>query len=125
MEEESEAQNSEYVISGEQSQDRKPGTLIPDVCCVCVCVCVCAQPCLTLCDPMDCSLPDSSVHGISEARILSGLPFPSPEDLPDLGIELASPALAGGFFTTESSGKPLIPDTQLLSFTASQRSAAS
>ena len=74
---------------------------------------------------MDCSLPDSSVHGISEARILSGLPFPSPEDLPDLGIELASPALAGGFFTTESSGKPLIPDTQLLSFTASQRSAAS
>ena len=42
MEEESEAQNSEYVISGEQSQDRKPGTLIPDVCCVCVCVCVCS-----------------------------------------------------------------------------------
>ena len=27
--------------------------------------------------------------------------FPSPGDLPDLGIELASPALAGGFFTTE------------------------
>ena len=123
MEEESEAQNSEYVISGEQSQDRKLGTLIPDVCCVCVCVC--AQSCLTLCDPMDCSLPDSSVREISEARILSGLPFPSPVDLPDLGIELESPALAGGFFTTESSGKPLIPDTQLLSFTASQRSAAS
>ena len=28
------------------------------------------QSCLTLCDPMDCSLPDSSVHGISQARIL-------------------------------------------------------
>ena len=123
MEEESEAQNSEYVISGEQSQDRKLGTLIPDVCCVCVCVC--AQSCLTLCDPMDCSLPDSTVREISEARILSGLPFPSPGDLPDLGIELESPALEGGFFTSESSGKPLIPDTQLLSFTASQRSAAS
>ena len=26
--------------------------------------------CLTLCDPMDCSLPDSSVHGILQARIL-------------------------------------------------------
>ena len=31
--------------------------------------CVCAQSCLTL-DPMDCSLPGSSVHGISQARIL-------------------------------------------------------
>ena len=30
--------------------------------------------CLTLCDPMDCSLPGSSVHGILQARILSGLP---------------------------------------------------
>ena len=29
-----------------------------------------AQLCLTLCDPMDCSLPGSSNHGISQARIL-------------------------------------------------------
>ena len=29
-----------------------------------------AQPCLTLSDPMDCSLPDSSVHGIFQARVL-------------------------------------------------------
>ena len=29
-----------------------------------------AQPCLTLCDSMDCSLPDSSVHGIFQARVL-------------------------------------------------------
>ena len=39
----------------------------------------------------------------------SGLPFPSPGDLPDPGIELASPAspaLAGGFFTSESQGSP-------------------
>ena len=28
------------------------------------------QPCLTLCDPMDCSLPDSSTHGIFQARVL-------------------------------------------------------
>ena len=38
-----------------------------------------------------------------------GLPFPPPEDLPDPGIEPASPvasALAGGFFTTEPPGKP-------------------
>jgi len=34
----------------------------------------------------------------------NGLPFPSPGDLPNPGIEPASPALAGGFFTTESPG---------------------
>ena len=36
----------------------------------------------------------------------SGLSCPPPGDLPDLGIEPTSPALAGGFFTTEPSGKP-------------------
>ena len=32
-----------------------------------------APSCLTLCDPMDCNLPDSSVHGILQARILKGV----------------------------------------------------
>ena len=36
----------------------------------------------------------------------SGLPFPSPEDLPDPGIKPASPTLAGGFFTTNHQGSP-------------------
>ena len=36
----------------------------------------------------------------------SGLPFPSPGDLPDSGTESASPALSGRFFTTEPPGKP-------------------
>ena len=31
---------------------------------------VCVQSCPTLCDPMDCSLPGSSVHGLFQARIL-------------------------------------------------------
>ncbi|KAB0345202.1 hypothetical protein FD754_022128 [Muntiacus muntjak] len=53
----------------------------------------------------DLVLPSSSVHGIFQARkeYWSGLPFPTPEDLPDPGIKLtslASPALADGFFTT-------------------------
>ena len=39
------------------------------------------------------SLPDSSVHGILQARILGGLPFPSPGDLPDPGIEPRPPTL--------------------------------
>ena len=45
----------------------------------------------------------------SRREYWSGLPFPSPGDLPNPGIEpvsLASPALAGGFFTTMPSGKP-------------------
>ena len=50
-----------------------------------------AQSCLTLCDPMDCSLPDSSVHGIFQARYWSGLSCPPPGDLPDPGIKLSSP----------------------------------
>ena len=45
--------------------------------CVCVCVCVLVvQLCLTLCDPMDCSLPGSSVYGILQARILEWVAIP-------------------------------------------------
>jgi len=51
-------------------------------------------------------LPGSSVHGISQAGILDGLPFPSPGDLPDPGNEPRSPALVGRFFTTELQGSP-------------------
>ena len=51
-----------------------------------------AQLCLTLCDPMDCSLLGSSLHGILQARVLEWrLPFPSPGDLPDPGIKPGLP----------------------------------
>ena len=47
-----------------------------------------------LCDPMDCSLPGSSVHGILQARIQEWVAMPCPpEGLPHTGIEPASPAL--------------------------------
>ena len=46
-----------------------------------------AQWCPTLCDPMDCSLPSSSVHGILQERILEQLPCPPPGDLPEPGME--------------------------------------
>ena len=36
------------------------------------------QSCPTLCNPMDCSPPDSSIHGILQARVLEWVPFPSP-----------------------------------------------
>ena len=55
----------------------------------------------TLCDPMDCSPPASSVHGILQARILEWLPFPSPEGLPDPGIEPWSPALQADSLPSE------------------------
>ena len=65
-----------------------------------------AQSCPTVCDPMDCSSPGSSVHGISQAIIRSGLPFPSPGDLPDPGMEPRSPALRADSSLTEPPGKP-------------------
>ena len=48
------------------------------------------QSCPALCNPMDCSPPSSSVHGILQARVLEGLPFPSPHDLPNPGFEPGS-----------------------------------
>ena len=64
------------------------------------------QSCLTLCSPVDCTPPGSSVPGIFQAKYWSGLPFPTAEDLPNSGIKAASPALAGRFFTPAPPGKP-------------------
>ena len=63
------------------------------------------QPCLALCDPMDCNASGSSVRGFSRQEYWSGLPCLPPGDLPDPGIEpesLISTAMAGGFFTTSA-----------------------
>ena len=60
-----------------------------------------AQLCPTDCDSKDCSHAGSSDHGIFQARILERVALPSPGDLPNSGIQHMSPALAGGFFTTE------------------------
>ena len=51
---------------------------------------------------MRCSPPDYSVRGISQARILKWVTFPSPGDFPYLRIEPEFPALAGGFFITDA-----------------------
>ena len=64
------------------------------------------QSCLTLWDPMDYSLPDSSVHRIIQARMLQWAAIPSPGYLPNPVIKPVSPTLAGGFFTTVPPGKP-------------------
>ena len=70
-----------------------------------------AQSCQTLCDPMDCSPPGSSLSmEFSRQEHWSGLPFSFPEDLPNPGIELMSPVsstLTDRFFTTKPPGKPV------------------
>ena len=51
-----------------------------------------AQLCLTLCNPMDCSPPGSSVHGIFQARILEWVAISFSGDLPNPGIKSRFPA---------------------------------
>ena len=65
-----------------------------------------AQLCPIPSNPIDHSLPGSSVCGILQATVLSGLPFPSPGDLPDLGIEPGSYALQANSIPCEPPGKP-------------------
>ena len=70
-----------------------------------------AHSCPSFCIPLDYSPPGSSVHGIFQARKLSGLPFSPPGDLPDPGIEPTfpvSPELQADSLSTEPSGKPRI-----------------
>ena len=68
--------------------------------CAVLCCAKLLQPCLTLCDLMDCSLQAPLSMGFSRHEYWSGLPCPPRRDLPDPGIEPASPALAVGFFIT-------------------------
>ena len=68
-----------------------------------------AQSCLTLCDPMDCSLAYQAPLSMDFSRkeYRNGLPFPSPEDHPDPGIKPGSPALEADSLPSEPPGKPI------------------
>ena len=81
------------------------------------------QSCLTPCDPMDCSLIGSSVHGIIQARILEWLPCPLSGNVPNPGIKPVSlifPELAGGFFPLAQPGRLYtVRETQRNKFTPS------
>ena len=85
--------------------------------CVCVCVCVCARARVRalsrvqlFCDPMDCSVGGSSVHGIILTRILKWVAMTSsrgssqPRDRTRVSC---GPDIAGRFFTAEPLGKPI------------------
>ena len=64
------------------------------------------QSCLSLCDPLDSSLPGFSVHGILQAKILEWVAMPSSGDLPHPGIKPRSPALQMDSLPSEPPGKP-------------------
>ena len=65
------------------------------------------QPCPTLCYPLDCSLPGSSVLGdFSRQEYQSGLPCPPPGDLLNPRIKPQSPTLQVDSLLSESPGKP-------------------
>ena len=66
---------------------------------------VLAQSCLILCEPMDCSPPGSSIHGILQARILEwvAIPFSWVSSQPRDQIRIS--CMAGRLFTAESLGK--------------------
>ena len=59
---------------------------------------VCCHLCLTLCNPVDCSPPGSSVRGILQTRMLEWVAISSSRILLNPGIESASPAFVGGVF---------------------------
>ena len=75
-------------------------------CCYCCCS-LAAKSCPTVCGPVDCSLPGSSVHGISQARVLEWIAICSSRKSSQVRDQTPVSYLAGGFFTTEPPGKSL------------------
>ena len=66
-----------------------------------------SQSCLTVCDPWTVAHQAPPSMGFSRQEYWTGLPFPSPGDLPDPGIEPGSPALEANGLTSEPPGKPI------------------
>ena len=67
-----------------------------------------AQSCLTLCDPTDCTDQALRSMGFSRQEHWTGLPCPSPEDLPDVEIEPRCPALQAASLPSELQGSPAL-----------------
>ena len=63
-------------------------------------LCLVAQSCPTLCSPMDCLLPDSSVHGILQTRILEWVAMPSSRGSSQSRNQTGVSCIAGRFFTS-------------------------
>ena len=80
--------------------------------CVCVCVCVCtrtrAQSCVVFATPWTAARQSPLSVGFSRQEYWSGLPFPSPGDLPCPGTEPGSPALQADSLPLAPPGKPKV-----------------
>ena len=85
-----------------QATTQSPRVALLCECLVCCC-CLVDKSCLT---PWTIAHQAPVSMGFSRQECWSGLPFPSPGDLPEPGVEPASSALAGRFFTVEAPGKP-------------------
>ena len=78
---------------------------------VCVCLVISRhQSWLTLCNPMDCSPPGSSVHGIFQARIVEWVTMPSCRVPSQPGDQTQVSCTAGGFFTVWATRRKVLPD---------------
>ena len=88
-------------VSGEGNPRRNGNTAkqITDCCLI-------AQSCLTLCHPMDCGPPGSSVHGISQSRILEWVSISFSRGSFYLGIKFGSPALQADSLPLSHQGSP-------------------
>ena len=104
------------INSGEYCKEWQPQLIM--------CVCVCVQSLNRVqifCDLRDCSLPVSSVHGVSQTRTLERVAISffressQPRDLTYISCT------TGGFFTTEQPGKPTVSNTALYSLKIAKR----
>ena len=99
--------NSQFIISS----CKKIKAYEDSFCIQCVCVCLCvlvAQSCLTLCDPVDCSPPGSSVQGILQARILECVPISSSRGSSQ-GLNLSLPHCRQIVYHLSHQESPLYP----------------
>ena len=71
-----------------------------------LCVCSVPQSCPTVCHPLDCARQAPLFMGFPRQEYWSGLPFPSPGDLPNPGIEPGCPISQADSLPTEPPGKP-------------------
>ena len=66
---------------------------------------MCTQSCMTLCDPMDCSLPGSSVHGIFQARIPEWVVISFSRGSSEIRDRTRVSCTGGRFFTIRATGE--------------------
>ena len=69
-------------------------------------MCLVVESCLSLCDPLDCSPPGSSVHADSPGKNTGVGAMPSCKDFPNSGVEPRSPALQVNSLPSKPPGKP-------------------